>query len=171
MLSSATQVSHTSCEREGRCQVSIPMRTLSNCILLDTRQMAQAVWSIPACLSSVFILFVWTGDWHVKCNVSCCKCVLELRTCHPGYFQCDSGHCISERFKCDGSADCLDFTDEMSCREFLLFLLCIHNSWLEALVKQITQSYSCVLLTHMLVKICIRTFPYLINCLHCLLMQ
>ncbi|KAG7275698.1 hypothetical protein CRUP_011325 [Coryphaenoides rupestris] len=39
----------------------------------------------------------------------------ELRTCHPGYFQCGSGHCIAERFKCDGSADCLDYTDENTC--------------------------------------------------------
>lgn len=77
----------------------------------------------------------------MKCNVSCCNSVLEMRTCHPGYFQCDSGHCITERFKCDGSADCLDFTDETSCRECLLYLLCIHNSWLEALVEQIPLSY------------------------------
>ena len=45
-------------------------------------------------------------------------CVSELRTCHPGYFQCGSGHCIAERFKCDGNADCLDYTDEASCREW-----------------------------------------------------
>lgn len=73
----------------------------------------------------------------MECNISSSNCVLELRTCHPGYFQCDSGHCIAERFKCDGSADCLDFTDETSCREFLLFFLSIHNSWLEARIKQI----------------------------------
>lgn len=42
----------------------------------------------------------------------------ELRTCHPGYFQCNSGHCVAERFRCDGNADCLDFSDETTCREF-----------------------------------------------------
>lgn len=51
------------------------------------------------------------------------ECVSELRTCHPGYFQCSSGHCISERFKCDGNADCLDFTDESSCRECAVFFI------------------------------------------------
>lgn len=55
------------------------------------------------------LLFVYSLVWWFA----------ELRTCHPGYFQCGSGHCIAERFKCDGNADCLDFTDEMLCRECL----------------------------------------------------
>ncbi|XP_072288275.1 low-density lipoprotein receptor-related protein 2-like [Pyxicephalus adspersus] len=38
-----------------------------------------------------------------------------MRTCHPGYFQCKSGHCVAERFRCDGTADCLDFSDEDAC--------------------------------------------------------
>lgn len=59
---------------------------------------------------------------YLYCNPkqSLFGCVAELRTCHPGYFQCGSGHCIADRFKCDGNADCLDYTDETSCREWHL---------------------------------------------------
>jgi len=43
---------------------------------------------------------------------------IELRTCRPGTFQCISGHCIPEALKCNGYADCLDFSDESTCREY-----------------------------------------------------
>lgn len=52
------------------------------------------------------------------CLIFCLSVAAELRTCHPGYFQCSSGHCIAERFKCDGNPDCLDYTDETSCRKY-----------------------------------------------------
>ena len=42
-----------------------------------------------------------------------------MMTCRPGYFQCDSGHCISEHMKCNGVADCRDASDEANCRKFL----------------------------------------------------
>ncbi len=63
--------------------------------------------------------------WESLASFIVDECVSELRTCHPGYFQCGSGHCISERFKCDGNADCLDFTDESSCREFAAMFIFI----------------------------------------------
>lgn len=43
----------------------------------------------------------------------------EVMTCHPGYFQCSSGHCIPDQMRCDGFADCLDASDEATCRKFL----------------------------------------------------
>lgn len=43
----------------------------------------------------------------------------ELKTCQPGYFQCQSGHCVPEQSKCDGTADCLDASDEATCRKLL----------------------------------------------------
>lgn len=43
----------------------------------------------------------------------------EMRTCHPGYFQCKSGHCVPNELKCDGIIDCLDASDEAVCRKFL----------------------------------------------------
>lgn len=43
----------------------------------------------------------------------------EMRTCHPGYFQCKSGHCVPDELRCDGISDCLDASDEAVCRKFL----------------------------------------------------
>lgn len=43
----------------------------------------------------------------------------EMRTCHPEYFQCKSGHCVPDDLKCDGMIDCLDASDETACRKCL----------------------------------------------------
>lgn len=57
----------------------------------------------------IFLDYYWIDQYFILCA--------ELRTCRPGTFQCTSGHCIPEALKCDGFADCLDYSDESTCRE------------------------------------------------------
>lgn len=36
-------------------------------------------------------------------------------SCQDGQFQCSSGHCIQEHFRCDGERNCHDLSDELDC--------------------------------------------------------
>lgn len=36
----------------------------------------------------------------------------DSKTCPPDEFQCTSGQCILQKWKCDGEKDCYDGTDE-----------------------------------------------------------
>ena len=43
-------------------------------------------------------------------------CVLFLaRNCYSGEWECDSGQCIDEDYRCDGDDDCYDGSDEEGC--------------------------------------------------------
>ena len=37
-------------------------------------------------------------------------------------FQCTNGLCVDYNYRCDGSNDCRDNSDEMNCSKFLIFL-------------------------------------------------
>ena len=37
------------------------------------------------------------------------------KACPYGYFVCDNGECIAPRWRCDGHADCDDYSDELNC--------------------------------------------------------
>lgn len=50
---------------------------------------------------------------HMNCMMSCY--VSAYRGCLSGQFRCASGHCVSERFVCDGDKDCEDSSDETNC--------------------------------------------------------
>lgn len=44
-------------------------------------------------------------------------------TCSTNEFTCVSdGHCIDVNYKCDGAMDCIDNSDELDCRKFLIIL-------------------------------------------------
>lgn len=47
--------------------------------------------------------------WAVMCDVS-------AQPCQLGEFECRTGECVSEKYLCDFSRDCLDGSDEKNCK-------------------------------------------------------
>lgn len=50
------------------------------------------------------------GDTHLRCPPALVSAVYH--TCEASSFQCHNGHCIPQRWACDGDADCQDGSDE-----------------------------------------------------------
>ena len=44
--------------------------------------------------------------------------VCGIAGCGSDQFRCDDGHCIDASWRCDGTKDCLDDSDETGCRKW-----------------------------------------------------
>ena len=53
-------------------------------------------------------------------------CSAEDRACAEDQFRCGDGQCIQADHECDGFADCADYSDEYSCREYSQCCLFTH---------------------------------------------
>lgn len=51
---------------------------------------------------------------QLKALLFCLRLTILLHF-QDGQFQCTSGHCIQEHFRCDGERNCHDLSDELSC--------------------------------------------------------
>lgn len=47
-------------------------------------------------------------------------------TCSDGQFQCASGTCIDDKWHCDGTVHCFDFTDELHCENGNVYSITQH---------------------------------------------
>lgn len=76
--------------------------------------------------------------WMLLLAIAACLEPVSGQECGSGNFRCDNGYCIPASWRCDGTRDCLDDTDEIGCPprscESGLFLCpaegtCIPSSW------------------------------------------
>uniref|UniRef100_A0A670Z390 Uncharacterized protein n=1 Tax=Pseudonaja textilis TaxID=8673 RepID=A0A670Z390_PSETE len=71
------------------------------------------------------------------------------RTCDQFSFQCQNGVCVSLVWKCDGTDDCGDYSDEANCGEWRMFhskerrLCCPSKSGVVALEVELELTGSC----------------------------
>uniref|UniRef100_A0A3B4B4V3 Thrombomodulin n=1 Tax=Periophthalmus magnuspinnatus TaxID=409849 RepID=A0A3B4B4V3_9GOBI len=49
------------------------------------------------------------------CRASMILLLLFLGACNSGQFQCNNGQCINSEWRCDGTKDCTDDSDELNC--------------------------------------------------------
>ncbi|KAK4318073.1 hypothetical protein Pmani_010899 [Petrolisthes manimaculis] len=60
------------------------------------------------------VVFLSVGSVTLKMTVGTTQ--MKRRRCvADGQFQCSSGHCIQEHFRCDGERNCHDLSDELDC--------------------------------------------------------
>ena len=52
---------------------------------------------------------------HNQCSFVYLIVSLAASTCGVEQFQCDTGRCIRESWRCDGEYDCSDNSDEENC--------------------------------------------------------
>lgn len=43
---------------------------------------------------------------------------MGITGCNADQFRCGNGYCIPAHWRCDGTRDCIDDTDEAGCREW-----------------------------------------------------
>ena len=63
-------------------------------------------------LSMIHTTFNKTNFYHI---FAICSFLLPLLECQYMEFQCNSGECFPDYYKCDGRDDCSDKSDEQSC--------------------------------------------------------
>uniref|UniRef100_A0A3P8V606 EGF-like domain-containing protein n=1 Tax=Cynoglossus semilaevis TaxID=244447 RepID=A0A3P8V606_CYNSE len=78
-------------------------------------------WFEDVCL--IFCLFGCLCSTYLELSGGApCWLCLDLcvftGTCENGQFQCSNGQCIDMDWRCDGTKDCTDDSDEQNCREY-----------------------------------------------------
>ena len=66
-----------------------------------------------------------THHWNISNDENCegtesFSTKLNFNTCEEALFNCNNGECIEMKFKCDGSAECTDGSDESHCKTLVI---------------------------------------------------